>query len=110
MRLPGSHHLTILLDWPQLAQKPPRDPLRPRLRRQTIAILFFLIKDKSTVMSYKKKVPHIKGNEAKPYNAQLIVENRVKTQHDATPPHPGKGNNQELPKRAPSCNVVPRQN
>ena len=34
-------------------------------------------------MSYKKKVAHIKGNEAKPYNAQLILENRAKTQHDA---------------------------
>jgi len=29
-------------------------------------------------MSYKKKVPHIKENEAKHYNAQLIIENRVK--------------------------------
>jgi hypothetical protein len=58
-------------------------------------------------MSYKKKMPHIKGNEAKPYNAQLIVENRAKTQHDATPPHPGKGNNQELPKRAPSLEPNP---
>ena len=58
-------------------------------------------------MSYKKKVPHIKGNEAKPYNAQLIIENRVKTRHDATP---RKGTIKNLLKQAPSCNVVPRQN
>ena len=36
-------------------------------------------------MSYKKKVHHIKGNEAKPYNAQLIRENRAKT--NTTPHH-----------------------
>ena len=60
-------------------------------------------------MSYKKKVPHIKGNETKPYNAQLIMENREKTQHDATPSHPRKGANKNLPKQAPSCNDVPRQ-
>ena len=60
-------------------------------------------------MLYKKKVPHIKGNEAKPYNAQLILENRAKTQHDATPTHPWKGANKNLPKQAPSCNADPRQ-
>ena len=60
-------------------------------------------------MSYKKKVPHIKENEAKHYNAQLIIENRAKTQHDAIPPHPRKGTNKNLPKQAPSSNVVPRQ-
>ena len=61
-------------------------------------------------MSYKKKVSHIKGNEAKPYNAHLIKENRAKTQHDVTPPHPRKGTNKKLPKQTPSCNAVPRQN
>jgi hypothetical protein len=40
-----------------------------------------------------KKVPHIKGNEAKPYNAQLIMDNGMKTQQDATPLHPGRGTN-----------------
>jgi hypothetical protein len=30
-------------------------------------------------MSYKKNVPHIKENKTKPYNAQLILENRAKT-------------------------------
>ena len=54
-------------------------------------------------MSYKnKKVPHIKGNEAKPYNAQLIMENRAKIQHDVTPLHPGRGTNKTPPKQAPS--------
>ena len=61
-------------------------------------------------MSYKKKVPRIKGNEAKPYNAQLIKKNRVKTQLDVTPPHPRKETNKKLSKQAPSCNAVPRQN
>ena len=61
-------------------------------------------------MSYKKKkVPHIKGNEAKPYIAQLIMENQAKTQHDATPSHPRKGANKNLPKQASSYNAVPRQ-
>ena len=60
-------------------------------------------------MSYKKKVPHIKRNETKPYNAKLILENRAKTEHDATPTHPRKGANKNLPKQAPSCNAVPRQ-
>ena len=61
-------------------------------------------------MLYKKKVPHIKRNEDKPYNAQLIKENRVKTQHDATPPHPRKGTSKNLPKQTQSCNAVPCQN
>ena len=60
-------------------------------------------------MSYKKKVPHIKGNKAKPYKAQLIQKNRAKTQHDATPTHPRKEASKNLLKQALSCNAVPRQ-
>jgi hypothetical protein len=41
--------------------------------------IFFEIKGRSNAMSYKKKVPHIKRNETKPYNARLILENRAKT-------------------------------
>ena len=36
-------------------------------------------------MWYKKKIPHIKRNEAKPYNARLIRDNRAKT--NTTPHH-----------------------
>jgi hypothetical protein len=38
-----------------------------------------IIKGRSTVMPYKKKVFRINRNEAKPYNAQLILENPAKT-------------------------------
>ena len=41
-------------------------------------IIFFEIKGRSTVMSYKKKMPHIKGNEAKPYYTQFNRKNRAK--------------------------------
>lgn len=37
-------------------------------------------------MSYKKKVPHIKGNEAKLYNAQLIKE-KTERKPNTTPYH-----------------------
>ena len=44
---------------------------------------FFKIKDRSTAMSYKKKVSHIKGNETKP---QLNRKNRKSTRcHTTTP-------------------------
>ena len=36
-------------------------------------------------MSYKKKVSHIKGNEAKPYNTQFNRKNRAKI--NTTPHH-----------------------
>jgi len=61
-------------------------------------------------MSYKKKVSHIKENKAKPYNAQFNRKNQAKKQHDAIPPHPGRGTYKRPPKQAPSFNVVPRQN
>jgi hypothetical protein len=44
-----------------------------------VSCFFKKIKDMSAAMSYKKKVPHIKGNEVKPYDARLILENRAKT-------------------------------
>ena len=60
-------------------------------------------------MSHKKKVPDIKRNDVKPYNAQLILENRAKTQHNATPTHPRKEASKNLLNQARSCNAVPRQ-
>ena len=75
-----------------------------------VRICFFFEIKARALMLYKKKVPHIKWNEAKPYNAQLIKENGAKTQHDVTPPHPRKETNKKLPKQAPSCNDVLRQN
>ena len=41
--------------------------------------LIFLTQGRSTAESFKKKLPHIRGNKAKPYNIRLIMENRAKT-------------------------------